>query len=158
MAEQDDAPLRSLHSDAATHVVFVNRSGALARAWWLDFSGSPVSYGDIHSREGLSMNTYLTHPWIFRATESGARLLANHQDVYFPAPTTEWDESGQPVFLRVLITAPMYSLRERCCVAIRRLVRRDAIGRLDLPEMLKQELRQSPNLLAEIRTMDSRRG
>ena len=53
-------PLRSLNSDSATYVDFVNKSRGHANAWWLDFSGNPVSYGDIQPNGTLQMDTYLS--------------------------------------------------------------------------------------------------
>lgn len=53
-------PLKSLNSNIQTYVTFVNRTSRLARAWWLDFSGNPVSYGDISPSQILQMNTFLS--------------------------------------------------------------------------------------------------
>lgn len=141
-------PLKSLNSDIQTYVAFVNRTSRLARAWWLDFSGNPVSYGDISPSQILQMNTFLTHPWIFRVTENGARLTANQQEVYYPTL------SEYPNYISVNITTPVYTLRECCLMAIRRFVKRQDLNKLDIPEILKHDLMTVPNLSKEIEIMN----
>lgn len=130
MAEQEvPAPLKSLNSYDPTFISFVNKSSRNAKAWWLNFSGKPVSYGDIKPGKALKMNTYLSeyrrtsnlfrfgsplctkasiffftaHPWIFRASD-GAKLLVNHSEVYFP--TQAQYEDGYPLYQSVCVTAP----------------------------------------------------
>ncbi|XP_041725194.2 von Hippel-Lindau disease tumor suppressor [Coregonus clupeaformis] len=146
----ENKALRSLNSDVQTHVNFINRSTRSARAWWLDFSGHPVSYGDIRPSGLLHMDTFLTHPWVFRASPNGAKLVADQQDVYMPAAATEYEEDGSPKFLNVVLTAPVYSLQELCLMLIRKLVEEEDYGRLDIPESLKTDLRQRPDLLKEL--------
>ncbi|XP_038852754.1 von Hippel-Lindau-like protein isoform X2 [Salvelinus namaycush] len=116
--------LRSLNSDVKTYVNFINQSKQSARAWWLDFSGHPVSYGDIRTNGLLRMDTFLT--------------------------ATEYEEDGDPKFLNVVIATPVYSLQECCLMLIRNLVEEEDYGRLDIPESLKTDLRQQPDLLKEL--------
>ncbi|XP_076861136.1 von Hippel-Lindau-like protein [Brachyhypopomus gauderio] len=144
-------PLKSLHSLEPTYVDFVNKSSKKARAWWLNFSGAPVSYGDIRPGETLKMNTYLTHPWIFRASD-GSKLLANLREVYLPAAALYGDD-GRPVYRTVLVTTPVYSLQEYCSTFIRQLVRKEDVDKLEIPEVLRQDISRSPDLLLEIQTL-----
>uniref|UniRef100_A0A8K9WQJ5 Beta-2-microglobulin n=2 Tax=Salmoninae TaxID=504568 RepID=A0A8K9WQJ5_ONCMY len=58
----ENKALRSLNADVETHVNFINQSKQSARAWWLDYSGHPVSYGDIRTNGLLRMDTFLTPP------------------------------------------------------------------------------------------------
>ncbi|XP_036801255.1 von Hippel-Lindau disease tumor suppressor-like [Oncorhynchus mykiss] len=146
----ENKALRSLNADVETHVNFINQSKQSARAWWLDYSGHPVSYGDIRTNGLLRMDTFLTHPWVFRASRNGAKLLANQQDVYMPTAATEYEEDGKPKFLNVVIATPVYSLQECCLMLIRNLVEEEDYGRLDIPESLKTDLRQQPDLLKEL--------
>uniref|UniRef100_A0A673ZF96 von Hippel-Lindau disease tumor suppressor n=1 Tax=Salmo trutta TaxID=8032 RepID=A0A673ZF96_SALTR len=147
-AEQhvENKTLWSVNSDVETHVNFINQSKQSARAWWLDFSGHPVSYGDIRTSGLLRMNTFLTHPWLFRASRNGAKLLANQQEVYLPAAATEYEEE----YVIVSLCVPVYSLQECCLMLIRNLVEEEDYDRLDIPESLKTDLRQQPDLLKEL--------
>ncbi|KAL2102206.1 hypothetical protein ACEWY4_001374 [Coilia grayii] len=145
----DTKPLRSLNSDIPSYVTFVNRTSRLATAWWLDFSGHPVSYGDIQPNGELKMNTYQTHPWVFRATENGAALTANQQEVFYP-PLTEYQE-----YISVNIRAPVYSLRECCLMVVRSLVKsQQDLNTLDIPQTLKQDLLEPSTLWEELNLLN----
>ncbi|KAL7828032.1 hypothetical protein AOLI_G00311840 [Acnodon oligacanthus] len=152
MAEQEELqPLKSLHSHHQTFIDFVNRSSGKARAWWLDFSGAPVSYGDIRPGRTLKMNTFLTHPWIFRASD-GSKLLANFREVYFPT-AAEYGDDGYPLFHAVLVTTPVYTLQECCLKLIRKLVRKEDVDKLEIPEFLRKDICLTPDLLREIQML-----
>lgn len=156
MAKQEaPAPLKSLNSDDPTYISFINKSNRTAEAWWLNFSGKPVSYGDINPGKSLQMNTYLTHPWMFRASD-GAKLLVSFSEVYFPAPA-QYDDYGHPHFQAVYVTTPMYSLQECCLRLIRSLVRKQDICKLEIPEGLRQDIRRAPDLLRDIQTLSAAR-
>lgn len=61
MADQEvSASLKSQNSDNPTYVNFINNSRQDARAWWINFSGDPVSYGDIPRGSTMKMNTFLS--------------------------------------------------------------------------------------------------
>ncbi|KAI4897653.1 hypothetical protein NFI96_025729 [Prochilodus magdalenae] len=100
------------------------------------------------------MNTFLTHPWIFRASD-GSRLLADFREVYFPTPA-EYGDDGYPQFHTVLVTTPVYTLQECCSKLIRKLVRREDVGKLEIPEFLRKDIRLTPDLLREIQMLTRR--
>ncbi|XP_016430192.1 von Hippel-Lindau-like protein [Sinocyclocheilus rhinocerous] len=156
MAEQEaPAPLKSLNSYGPTYISFINKSSRNAEAWWLDFAGKPVSYGDIQPRKSLKMDTFLTHPWIFRASD-GAKLLANLNEVYFPTPA-QYEEYGYPRYQPVYVTAPVYSLQEYCTRLIRSMVRKEDICKLEIPEGLRKDLNLEPDLLRDIQILSAKR-
>ncbi|XP_043093040.1 von Hippel-Lindau-like protein [Puntigrus tetrazona] len=100
-----EAPLKSLHSDNQTYITFINNANRKAEALWLNFEGEPESYGVIEPGSSHRMQTFLTHPWIFRASD-GAKLLVNNSEVYFPTPV-QYDEHGHPRFQPVFVTDPV---------------------------------------------------
>ncbi|KAJ8398860.1 hypothetical protein AAFF_G00417680 [Aldrovandia affinis] len=154
MAEQEvSASLKSQNADIPTYVIFINNSTQDARAWWLNYSGNPVSYGDIRRGTTLKMNTFLGHPWLFRSSENGAKLLANMQEVYLPVPTEY--EDGHPIYMTVMITAPVYSLQECCSMLIRKLVRKEDYDKLHIPRSLINDLAKAPNLQKEIKNLNA---
>ncbi|KAL4640673.1 von Hippel-Lindau disease tumor suppressor-like [Arapaima gigas] len=144
--------LRSLNSDEPTYVDFTNTSRHDVRVWWLNFSGRPVSYGVIKPGGSLKMNTFLTHPWIFTTSEWQWRLLANTQQVFFPSPAR--CEDGSPVYVKVSVTSPAYSLKEYCYMLIRKKVKRQDFAKLEIPGCLQKELATTPNLLKEIEILN----
>ncbi|XP_018585381.1 von Hippel-Lindau-like protein [Scleropages formosus] len=145
-------PLRSLSSDEPTYVDFVNESRRPARAWWLNFCGRPVSYGDIEPGGSMKMNTFLTHPWIFRTSECRSRLRVNTQDVFFPSSAVY--EDGYPVYVKVCITSPVYSLKDCCTTVIRKKVKKEDFVKLEIPECLQKDLAKTPNLLEELKILN----
>ncbi|XP_073694149.1 von Hippel-Lindau-like protein [Garra rufa] len=156
MAEQEaPAPLKSLNSFDPTFISFINRSSRDAEAWWLNFEGKPTSYGKIKPMTSLKMNTYLTHPWIFRSSD-GAKLLANLNEVYFPTPA-QYEEYGYPRYQRVYVTAPVYSLQEYCIRLIRSMVRKEDIRKLEIPQGLRKDLSREPDLLRDIQILSAKR-
>ncbi len=56
---------RSRNSDFPITVTFQNRSGAYRGVMWIDFNGRPVQYANLNPGEIYTINTYMTHPWMF---------------------------------------------------------------------------------------------
>jgi hypothetical protein len=58
---------RPLHSDAGepSYVSFINASHKTVGAFWFNYQGIRVHYGDIPSGDAMQMDTFETHPWIF---------------------------------------------------------------------------------------------
>ncbi|XP_060695746.1 von Hippel-Lindau-like protein [Hemiscyllium ocellatum] len=146
--EQSVSPLRSLHSDEATFVIFVNRTLRTARPWWINFEGVPRNYDDIPPGGALRMCTYRTHPWVFRDADTGDKLLIKNGEIYFPT-STQYDEDG-PIYIPVHVTVPVYSLKNCCLQCIRKHVKSEDYTKLELPKSLHTDLKSSPDLLRAI--------
>ena len=56
--------IRSKNSDTAAKITFKNNSGAYRSILWLDFKGQPKNYANLNSGEEITLETYLTHPWM----------------------------------------------------------------------------------------------
>jgi len=56
---------RSRNSDVPVTVSFGNQSGATRGVMWIDFNGRPVEYANLAPGETFTINTYMTHPWMF---------------------------------------------------------------------------------------------
>lgn len=57
--------MRSIESRASVTVTFRNRSGAFRSVNWVDFDGQLVQYAALNPGESYSVQTFLTHPWVF---------------------------------------------------------------------------------------------
>ncbi|MBN3283460.1 VHL disease, partial [Polyodon spathula] len=90
------------------------------------------------------MSTYLTHPWIFRDTDTGAKLLVNMKEIYFPEPNNV--EDGCLVPHDVIITTPVYTLQDCCLMLIRKLVKQKDYRKLEIPQSLRKTLSFGPSL------------
>ncbi|XP_078077287.1 von Hippel-Lindau-like protein [Mustelus asterias] len=133
--------LRSLNSDEATFVQFVNRSRRVARPWWINFEGFPQKYDDIPP----------AHPWVFRDANTGDKMLINKDEIYIPM-SAQYDEDG-PIYTPVCIIVPVYSLKDCCLQYIRKRVKSEDYTKLELPKTLHTDLKNSPDLLREIENL-----
>lgn len=57
--------VKSQNSNTPVTVTFVNKSGEYRSVMWIDFKGSPVSYANLDPGKSYTINTYVTHPWMF---------------------------------------------------------------------------------------------
>lgn len=57
--------VKSQNSNTPVTVTFVNKSGAYRGVMWIDFNGRPVTYANLNPGQKYTINTYLTHPWMF---------------------------------------------------------------------------------------------
>lgn len=55
----------SRNSDTPLSVTFVNKSDGYRAVMWIGFDGIPKDYAGLNPGEKFTINTYLTHPWMF---------------------------------------------------------------------------------------------
>lgn len=71
-------PLHSLSGDDQSHVTFYNSSSKAVAAFWLNYQGIRVHYGDIQPGDSKHMDTYVTHPWVFvQQSDHNLDMLVN---------------------------------------------------------------------------------
>ncbi len=56
--------LRSQNSNTPQQATFTNRSDGYRGVLWLDFDGNPVDYAGLNQGESVSIDSFLTHPWM----------------------------------------------------------------------------------------------
>jgi von Hippel-Lindau disease tumor suppressor protein len=56
--------VKSQGSDTPAKITFINKSGMYRSILWLDFSGRPKDYAGLNSGDEVTLDTYLTHPWM----------------------------------------------------------------------------------------------
>jgi len=56
--------VKSQVSDTPAKITFINTSGMYRSILWLDFSGQPKDYAGLNSGEEVTLDTFLTHPWM----------------------------------------------------------------------------------------------
>ncbi|GLI59335.1 hypothetical protein VaNZ11_001194, partial [Volvox africanus] len=109
--------LRSLDSKKRTRVLFVNETGRSITAFWLNYAGQEVPYGTLLSGQAKVYETYVSHPWIFRCSTSGSRMLAGDRMAHYAEEMAVAPSGGlgaalgrrgtrQPQPQRVAIMAP----------------------------------------------------
>jgi len=79
------APLKSLHADSQSLVTFISRTHRPFCVYWLDYHGRHVKYCQLTYAQQFNIRTFETHPWIFRDSETGDKLVtADGSEVYMP--------------------------------------------------------------------------
>lgn len=56
--------IRSKYSNRPAKITFVNNSGMYRSILWLDFKGRPKEYANLNAGEQVTLDTYLSHPWM----------------------------------------------------------------------------------------------
>ena len=56
--------IRAKYSDRPTSITFLNKSGAYRGILWLDFEGKPKTYANLNAGERITLDTFLSHPWM----------------------------------------------------------------------------------------------
>ena len=56
--------VKSQGSTAKAKITFINKSGMYRSILWLDFSGQPKDYAGLNNGEQVTLDTFLTHPWM----------------------------------------------------------------------------------------------
>lgn len=77
--------LKAKKSETPVTVTFVNKSWEYRGVMWADFSGKLVPYANLNPGEKYTVNTYVTHPWVF------ADGPGNCVEVFMP-------KTGVPIF------------------------------------------------------------
>lgn len=70
-----DEALRSVESDAAVHVEFVNRLDEPVTIAWIDYQGKERKIGSVPSGETLGQRTWTTHPFVAQGEKSDFRKV-----------------------------------------------------------------------------------
>uniref|UniRef100_UPI00398E7955 von Hippel-Lindau disease tumor suppressor n=1 Tax=Pristiophorus japonicus TaxID=55135 RepID=UPI00398E7955 len=144
--------LRSYHSLERSFVTFCNCTGRSVRPVWINYRGQPEAYAKLAAQSGRRMNTFLGHPWMFRDAVSDDRLLVNGHEVFVPPPGQD-NEIGQPCYIMVNITIPVYTLKERCLQVVRSLVKREDYRNLEIVGSLYDDLEDQPQVLKDLQRL-----
>ena len=72
-------------------VRFVNRTTRKVDVVWLNYEGMGVKYRTLNPGEGVDVNTFVGHPWIFRDNITGEKLVVQANEVFEPEA---WAQNG----------------------------------------------------------------
>lgn len=135
--QEESRVLKSQHSHIRSYVVFRNWTLRPVDVIWLGFSGEQVWYGTLRPHEAKIMNTFATHPWIFRDRVTGERMHVHGKDFYMPQPS----HRRQLTRFVVPIQFPMRSLSVNSLWVISGLLSTDdQVQQLEVPRSLMQDI------------------
>ncbi|XP_033332551.2 von Hippel-Lindau tumor suppressor homolog [Megalopta genalis] len=137
LPEKQSPFLRSLDNKVKSYVRFCNTTSHVVALFWIDYKGQAVRYGTLSRNNCLDIDTFVTHPWIFVDQQTGDRYSVNHKPVFYPEPH-RLNGGGRT---RVLITEPMYNLRDRALrVVAERMTNCHDAYKLEIPFELQNEV------------------
>ncbi|KAI0222954.1 von Hippel-Lindau disease tumor suppressor, partial [Lamellibrachia satsuma] len=134
---------RSGQSRVPSFLRFVNRTTRTVNVTWIDYEGQSMHYKTLSPGCYVDVNTFVGHPWTFQDRDSGDMLVVQCQAVYQPEAWDREKDGWPPRRKLVFISIPVYSLRERCLQIVKKLVPPECIDLLDVPPVLKEELKSS---------------
>lgn len=68
-------------------VLFVNKSARYVDIFWINYKGKQENFGTIEPGGQRKINTFSTHPWIFRSKGTGEKLHIDNKDIFWPIPS-----------------------------------------------------------------------
>jgi len=132
--------LRSRDTKISVQLTFINNTERKADVYWIDFKGKYVHYKQLLPGQGLRLNTYETHPWVFLDHATKASLVVLNKRVFLPQYI---ERDGEPLPVAYRITIPLYSLKERAIQALVASLGCGLEGVLaQLPYTLQQEVQR----------------
>lgn len=134
-------PLRSIISRQQSYVRFVNRTQRSVHVLWVNYVGKFQLYKTLAPGAQSDINTYVTHPWVFRDAETGAVLLVNSVEVFYPKPVFPEGHAlygpVSPYRIPVYISIPLYTLVERAAQVVGSCLKKPMLAySLDIPKNL----------------------
>lgn len=131
-----DHTLRSKESIEPARLVVVNRTKRPVDILWINYSAKLVRYKQLRLDEEVQINTFKTHPWIFRDYYTGLLMHVDHKEVLWPEASTE----KRPHQL-VHIHFPLQSLKTISLWATVLKVRNlREITEMEIPQTLRNDL------------------
>lgn len=145
MTSNDQLQPRSLSSEKRSYVRFYNRTNRNVEIYWLDFKGQRVKYSTLKPLHSVNINTFVTHPWIFRDEEFSDTLLAatpskrllDRQEVFLP-PDDAFDRRRP-----IVILSPLLNLKEIVFQLLRKhKINENVLADLEVPTVIKEEYKK----------------
>lgn len=131
-----DDTLRSQEFNEPARLWIKNMTKRPIDILWINYEAKLVPYRMLRSGEEVQINTFKTHPWIFRDYYTGLLMHTNHEEVLWPEASTE----KRPV-QRVHVHFPLQSLKTIALWAtVLRVGNHNEISRMEIPQTLRTDL------------------
>lgn len=138
MADNYDVSLRSKESVERAFITLINTSQRTVSVCWINYNSKLIQYSRLEPDATVPLNTYSTHPWIFKDMDTNELMHVEHKEVFWPKP---WILTKEVHRNRVYIHFPLRSLRAAAMWSIISLIPDEAqIRNMGLPKSLEYEL------------------
>lgn len=135
--------IRSTECTTRSFITFENKTPRSVNLYWVNYTSVFIHYKTLLPNEVTNVDTYQTHPWIIKDSDTGERLLIRKSFLYYPPP---WyrnlnTTTGRIQREKASITSPMRSLRLNTMWKIIGMVREPVeLDDLELPKTLIHEI------------------
>jgi von Hippel-Lindau disease tumor supressor len=123
-----ESSVKSVEAVQKTYLTFYNATQRTVDVIWINYQGKPILYKSLLPGQFFDVDTYVTHPWIFRDSDTRDTLVAESKEFFLPPPWNREIERyirredricAVPRRVRVHITIPVYSLFQRAMQVLR---------------------------------------
>lgn len=105
--DEDNLPeIRSRASNNISLVLFVSRTHRPVDIYWLNYQGQRVKYTTLNYGQTYFIDTFASHPWIFRDHANGSKLVANKQEIFYPPPLILDQQANHEHYVVINIDIP----------------------------------------------------
>jgi len=129
---------------------FKNNTHYVVEIIWINVDNKEKTYNFLAPKEFLDVNTYSTHPWIFRECISKSNMVVDAKEVFI---AKSWIEEHRrlefnhpiniPLRTLVSIEMPLLDLRQLCLLKLATILKsKDDVTSLEIPVVLQKELIQ----------------
>lgn len=131
-----DNTLRSHEFSEPARLLVKNLTQRPVDILWINYEAKLIRYRLLCAGDMVQINTFKTHPWIFRDYLTGLLMHTNHNEVLWPEPSTQ----KRPI-QQVHVHFPLQSLRTMALWAtVLRVRNHNEISRMEIPQTLRTDL------------------
>lgn len=136
MSSSYDFTLRSKESIEPARLLIINKTKRSIEILWISYVAKLVPYKTLKPETAFKINTFKTHPWVFRDRLTGILMHTNHKEVLWPEKSTE-----QCPIQKVYIHFPLFSLKMiSLWTVVPRIKGINEIDHLEIPSTLRRDL------------------
>ncbi|XP_035897905.1 protein Vhl [Anopheles stephensi] len=136
--------LRSRNSEVRSFVLFRNTTERVVDVYWVNYSATLTHYSTLQPGAQCKVNTFVSHPWLFKDKRHEERMHVRHQPIFMPEPWyNSFTGAGRLNRMEARIHFPVRTLKENCLWRILALLsakEESVLCELELPNVLVQEL------------------
>lgn len=148
---EDVASIKSTNSLANSFVIFLNETDRIVDVIWVGYQSECFKYRTLNPTDRFAVNTFKTHPWLFRDNKTGERMNVENKYVFWPR---EFNPDTRPRRRDVIrIHFPMRSLMENTLWKIVEcLNQEEQLEEIQIPAFLKEQLKSRLRIKNEYKT------
>lgn len=134
--------LRSRDCNIRSFSMIINSTERIVDVYWIDYNSKYIRYITLPPSSEKPINTYTSHPWVFKDNKSGELMNVNNDFVYWPKPwyiqaTNQTGNRRERVFIHL----PLRSLKEILLWQIFSTLKSiNDIESLEIPQSLVRDL------------------